>query len=134
MAVIVPIIRESNDDALEAAIQIAKSQDVPLVAVLSRPVEEFDEQKLSEEIDALSDRLDREDIAYSTEVRLGEEGIAKAIAEAASDVDASLVVVSLAQRPANGKLLLGSQIQRLLVDSPCSVLVVRQGLLPTAAE
>lgn len=134
MTVVVPLIRDANDDALSTAIKIARQQDMTLVAILSRPVSEFDQISIDEEIDALSDRLDREDIAYSMEVRLGEDELGVATAEVAADVDASLVVVSLAKRPANGKLLLGSQIQRVLVDTPCSVLVVPEGTASTLRE
>lgn len=79
MTVVVPLIRDANDDALSTAIKIARQQDMTLVAILSRPVSEFDQISIDEEIDALSDRLDREDIAYgarrSRGNRLNVEGI-----------------------------------------------------------
>ncbi|WP_394262561.1 universal stress protein [Trueperella sp.] len=134
MKVVVPIVGETNDEALSVAIKIARQQEMTLVAMLSRPVSEFDQESVDDEIDALCDRLDNEDIAYSTEVRLGEEDLGLAVAKVAADVEASLVVVSLAQPPTNGKLLLGSQIQRLLVGSPCSVLVVREKTLLEQGE
>lgn len=134
MKVVVPIVGETNDEALSVAIKIARQQEMTLVAMLSRPVSEFDQESVDDEIDALCDRLDNEDIAYSTEVRLGEEDLGLAVAKVAADVEASLVVVSLAQPPTNVKLLLGSQIQRLLVGSPCSVLVVREKTLLEQGE
>ena len=109
MKVVVPIVGETNDEALSVAIKIARQQEMTLVAMLSRPVSEFDQESVDDEIDALCDRLDNEDIAYSTEVRLGEEDLGLAVAKVAVDVEASLVVVSLAQPPTNGKLLLGRE-------------------------
>ncbi|MDP9807116.1 nucleotide-binding universal stress UspA family protein [Trueperella bonasi] len=134
MTVVVPVLDDAKDEALRVAIQIARRESMPLVALLNRPVSEFDQESVDAEIDALSDRLDREDIAYSTEVRLASQDLGASLAEVATHVEASIVVVSLAQRPTNGKLLLGSQIQRLLVESPCSVLVVREGTAQSCRE
>ncbi|QTG76278.1 universal stress protein [Trueperella pecoris] len=124
MPVVVPVTPGARDDALVAAIDLCQRQERPLVVLLRRPVSEFHQETVDAEIDDLTELLERVDIAFSIEVRLGEEELATHIANVVTQTKASLVVVSLAKRPVNGRLRLGSQIQKLLLESQCAVLVV----------
>ncbi|MDF2419986.1 universal stress protein [Trueperella pyogenes] len=125
MPIVVPV-NQGIDEALTSAIELAQRQDHKLIALLHRPLHECDQDFVDQEIDALTDQLDAADIAFSIEVRVGEKDLATHISELVTKEKADLVVVSLARKPVNGKLLLGSQIQKLLVECPCSVLVVRE--------
>ncbi|MEW6896870.1 universal stress protein [Trueperella pyogenes] len=125
MPIVVPV-NQGIDEALTSAIELAQRQDHKLIALLHRPLYEYDQDFVDQEIDALTDQLDAADIAFSIEVRVGEKDLATHISELVTKEKADLVVVSLARKPVNGKLLLGSQIQKLLVECPCSVLVVRE--------
>lgn len=125
MPIVVPV-NQGIDEALTSAIELAQRQDHKLIALLHRPLHECDQDFVDQEIDALTDQLDAADIAFSIEVRVGEKDLATHISELVTEEKADLVVVSLARKPVNGKLLLGSQIQKLLVECPCSVLVVRE--------
>ncbi|MEW6933378.1 universal stress protein [Trueperella pyogenes] len=125
MPIVVPV-NQGIDEALTSAIELAQRQDHKLIALLHRPLHEYDQDFVDQEIDVLTDQLDAADIAFSIEVRVGEKDLATHISELVTKEKADLVVVSLARKPVNGKLLLGSQIQKLLVECPCSVLVVRE--------
>lgn len=125
MPVIVPVSRGERDDALASAIDLCRREDRLLIALLHRPLGHFDQESIDAEVDELTDRLDSADIGFRIEVRLDEKDLAWQISDLAQDAS-SLVVVSLAHKPAGGKLILGSQIQKLLLECPCSVLVVRE--------
>ena len=45
----------------------------------------------------------------------------------AEDSDADLIVIGLRRRTPVGKLILGSNAQRILLDAPCPVLAVKVG-------
>jgi len=50
---------------------------------------------------------------------------ADAITSVAEEVKASLIVLGAKRRSPVGKLLLGSTVQRVLLDADCAVLVVK---------
>ena len=43
----------------------------------------------------------------------------------AEETDASLIIIGLRRRTPVGKLILGSNAQRVLLDAPCDVLAVK---------
>lgn len=53
------------------------------------------------------------------------EDLAGSIVEVASQEQADLVVVGLRRRSPVGKLVLGSGVQRILLEAPCPVLAVK---------
>lgn len=88
--------------------------------------------------------LDSEDaIAYETELgsvqkQLDELGIehqvrqlvrgnepAEDLIAVAEEIDADIIVIGLRRRSPVGKLILGSNAQRILLDAPCPVLAVK---------
>ena len=54
--------------------------------------------------------------------------VAEDIVDAATAEDAQLIVIGLRRRSPLGKLLLGSNAQRILLDAPCPVLAVKPNL------
>lgn len=83
----------------------------------------------AQDIDAAEDEvrqyLDSTDQTY--DVRLIDHGsdIAEDLIGVANDVQADVVVIGLRRRSPVGKLILGSNAQRILLDAPCLVLAVK---------
>ncbi|MFT4084813.1 MAG: universal stress protein [Nocardioides sp.] len=54
-----------------------------------------------------------------------EYGAAEELAAIAEEVSAELLVIGVRRRSPTGKLILGTQAQRILLEAPCPVLVVK---------
>ena len=118
--------------ALDAAVAEATSRQARLIVVLSERGHRFSGD--SGALDAQADevRLILEGTGLPFEVRQTTRGrdVAEDIVEAAVGADASLIVIGLRRRSPVGKLILGSNAQRILLDAPCPVLAVK----PTPAR
>lgn len=75
------------------------------------------------------DRLDASGIPYEIRRQIDDgadgHGAAEELVAIAEDVDAELVVIGVRRRSPVGKLILGTQAQRILLDAPCPVLAVK---------
>lgn len=68
---------------------------------------------------------DHPDLALEVHTAAEGHSLAGALVDLASEIDASLLVIGSRRRSAVGKLLLGSTVQRVLLDAPMPVLVVK---------
>ena len=85
-----------------------------------------DQRLLSESAVAdLRKRLDASGVVYEIDQRVRGHEAAEEVVEAADRVNASLIVIGLRRRTATGKLITGSQAQRILLDANCPVLAVK---------
>lgn len=77
------------------------------------------------EVDELTDELDAVGVPY--EVREAPDALdpAEELINAADASDAEFIVIGLRRRSPVGKLLLGSNAQRVLLDASCPVLAVK---------
>lgn len=109
--------------ALEAAIvEAARRQSRLLVLFSQRKGDDF--AVIEEKLDSVRDRLDEARLGY--DVRISESGdVADGLIDAAEEVDAELIVIGLRRRSPVGKLILGSNAQRILLDAPAPVLAVK---------
>jgi nucleotide-binding universal stress UspA family protein len=76
-------------------------------------------------VTALRSRLAGSGIGFEVRQLVRGRDAAEEIVEAASRLDASLVVIGLRRRTPTGKLLFGSQAQRVLLDAHSPVLAVK---------
>lgn len=126
MTVVVSYVStREGEAALTAAIDEAQRRSSRLIVVLARGGRGDEQTTLESEADALRDRLDHADIAYEVQpVRRGRD-VADDMVEIAEAHHAELIVIGLRRRSPVGKLLLGSQAQRILLDATCPVLAVK---------
>lgn len=119
-----------GDAALGAAMHEAQARGTRLIVVLSERGHRFgaESAELQGYADDVRQRLD--DAGLQHDVRLTSRGrdVADDIISAASEGAADLIVIGLRRRSPVGKLLLGSNAQRILLDAPCPVLAVKPNL------
>lgn len=115
--------------ALRRAAEEARLRQLKLVVVNShRGGREFGGEDAIESethLDEVRGELDGAGVEY--EVRQLVRGLdpAEDLVNVAKEVDAEFIVIGLRRRSPVGKLILGSNAQRVLLDSPCPVLAVK---------
>lgn len=110
--------------ALEAAVAEAQRREEQL-QVLAHGARGSDQSDIENTVDEARQQLEGSDIGYDVrQVQRGDD-VAEALMTAAEDGDASLIVIGLRRRSPLGKLILGSNAQRILLDAPCHVLAVK---------
>ncbi len=116
-----------GDAALTAAINEAKLREETLHVVnTSRGDAPVDNRLASEEqLAAVRDRLDASGVTYEIEQKFQGDDPASQLVDLADQLQASLIVIGLRRRTPTGKLLTGSQAQRILLDANCPVLAVK---------
>jgi len=128
MTVLVGYVPNSfGEAALSAAVaEAARRQERLLVVNMSRDDVLADAHRAADDQLARV-RRDLGELGVEAEVRRVEEGsdAAEALLEVATEVDASVLVIGLRHRTPVGKLLLGSNAQRLLLEASCPVLAVK---------
>ena len=117
--------------ALRRAAEEAKLRDMRLVVVNShRGGREFDRDDAIESEQQLDEvRATLQQAGVEHEVRQLVRGLDPAddLVNVATEVGADIIVIGLRRRSPVGKLILGSNAQRVLLDAPCPVLAVKAG-------
>ena len=116
-----------GEAALAAAISEAQLREQPLHIVNSARGDVLADKRFATEdnLDDVRARLDRTGVAYEIHQLVRGHEASEELVEAADRVKASLIVIGLRRRTATGKLLTGSQAQRILLDAHCPVLAVK---------
>ncbi len=117
----------SGEAALEAALTEAdRRRESLLVVNVGLPDAANDPRFLDEgERMRLADRLLFAGAAFEIEQLVRGRDAADELVEAAERVGASVLVIGMRRRSPTGKLLFGSQAQRVLLDADCPVLAVK---------
>ena len=117
--------------ALRRDAEEAKLRDMRLVVVNShRGGREFDRDDAIESEQQLDEvRATLQQAGVEHEVRQLVRGLDPAddLVNVANEVGADIIVIGLRRRSPVGKLILGSNAQRVLLDAPCPVLAVKAG-------
>jgi len=115
--------------ALRRAAEEAKLRGMRLVVVNShRGGREFDRDDAIESESQLEEVRDTlREAGVEHEVRQLVRGLDPAddVVNVATEVGADIIVIGLRRRSPVGKLILGSNAQRVLLDAPCPVLAVK---------
>lgn len=110
--------------ALQAAIIEAQRRHERLHVLVHGP-RGSDQSDIDQAVDEARERLEASDAGYDVRhVQRGDD-VAEALMTAAETASASLIVIGLRRRSPLGKLILGSNAQRILLDAPCPVLAVK---------
>jgi nucleotide-binding universal stress UspA family protein len=116
-----------GDAALTAAINEAQLRKEALHVVnTSRGDAPVDNRLASEDqLVAVRERLDASGVAYEVVQKFQGDDPAAQLVDLADRLQASLLVIGLRRRSPTGKLITGSQAQRILLDANCPVLAVK---------
>jgi nucleotide-binding universal stress UspA family protein len=104
---------------------LLRASDLVVVNSSRRRDGDVDEESFRVDFALVSQRLD--DGGVQVDVRRLGEGLepADALMAAAEELGASVLVIGLRRRSPVGKLILGSNAQRVLLDASCPVLAVK---------
>lgn len=110
--------------ALESGIVEAGRRDSRL-EIMVHATRGSDEESMEAAIAEAVERLDASAIDYQVhQVERGGD-VADDLIELAEQSGAGLIVIGLRRRSPVGKLILGSNAQRILLDAPCAVMAVK---------
>jgi nucleotide-binding universal stress UspA family protein len=130
MAVVVGYVpTEEGRAALHRAAQECKLRNTRLIVINSnRGGKDLDAAEAARYESELQDvRKELDSVGVSNEVRQLVRGLepAEDIIAVAQEVSADFIVIGLRRRSPVGKLILGSNAQRILLEAPCPVLAVK---------
>ena len=121
--------KPEGEAALDRAIDEAKLRGAKVVVVNShRGGQEFDApaaRKAEDQMDAVKGRLESSGVKYDLRQLVRGFEPAEDLINIADSSDAELIVIGLRRRSPVGKLILGSNAQRILLDAKCPVLAVK---------
>jgi nucleotide-binding universal stress UspA family protein len=130
MAIVVGYVpRAEGRAALRRAAEEARLRGTRLIVINSnrggRDLDDEDAVRHERELDEVREQLDRDGI--ENEVRQLVRGLepAEDLIAVAAEVGADFIVIGLRRRTPVGKLILGSNAQRVLLEAPCPVLAVK---------
>ena len=113
--------KPEGEAALDAAIDEARRRSATLVVVNARR----DAAAAEPDLTGVREKLTGSGLSFDLrEVVQGLDASEDLIA-VAEDTGAELIVIGLRRRTPVGKLILGSNAQRVLLDAPCPVLAVK---------
>ena len=115
--------------ALTRAVDEARMRRSRLVVINSnRGGRDFDEdatRAADTELQRVSDELTGDGLELEVRQLVRGNEPAEDLISVANETDADLIVIGLRRRTPVGKLILGSNAQRILLDAPCAVLAVK---------
>jgi nucleotide-binding universal stress UspA family protein len=121
--------KPEGDAALRLAAQEATLRGSSLLIVNSHrgghELDDPDAGTLRTQLDDVRDRLTATGIEHEVRQLVRGADPAEDLVAVAGDVSADLIVIGLRRRSPVGKLILGSNAQRILLDAPCPVLAVK---------
>ena len=116
-----------GEAALTAAISEAQLREEPLHIINSSRGDVLADRRYASEdtLDEVRARLDSTGVAYEIHQLVRGHDASEELVSEADRLRAKLIVIGLRRRTATGKLITGSQAQRVLLEANCPVLAVK---------
>ena len=116
-----------GEAALTAAVAEARLRQQPLHVVNSSRGDALTDTRFASEqaLATVRAQLDEAGVVYEIAQEVRGHEASEEVVDAADRVQASLIVIGMRRRTPTGKLLTGSQAQRILLDANCPVLAVK---------
>ncbi|MGY1836115.1 universal stress protein [Blastococcus sp. SYSU DS0510] len=116
-----------GEAALATAIREARLRDEPLHVVNTSRGDSLVDNRFAspEALAAVRAELERSGCVYEIAQQVGGHEASEELVEIADRLRASMIVIGLRRRTPTGKLITGSQAQRILLDANCPVLAVK---------
>ncbi|PQZ92946.1 universal stress protein UspA [Arthrobacter sp. MYb227] len=113
--------------ALEAAITECARRDAKLLVINSTRADRTVDKNyaFSDDLATLHSILQESGVTYEVRQFVSEQLASDDVIEAADEVDAELIVIGVRRRSPVGKMLMGSDSQRILLQADCNVLAVK---------
>lgn len=123
------VAKPEGDAALDRAVQEARLRDAKLVVVNSQrggKTADYGELALTDEqVSGVRARLELAGVEFEVRGLVLGNDPAEDVVGVAEDLDAELIIIGLRRRTPVGKLIMGSNAQRILLDASCPVLAVK---------
>jgi len=123
------VAKPEGEAALGQAIEEARMRGLKLIVVSShRGGQEYDvaaAERVEADLEVVRQRLDASEVSYDIHQLVRGFEPAEDLISIAEANSAELLVIGLRRRTPVGKLILGSNAQRILLDAPCMVLAVK---------
>ena len=130
MAIVVGYV--SNPEgraALQRAAEEARFRSTKLIVINSNKggshLDADEAVRADKELSDVRAQLDADGVAHEVRQLVRGKEPAEDLIAVAEEVDADFIVIGLRRRTPVGKLILGSNAQRILLDAPCPVLAVK---------
>lgn len=116
-----------GEAALDAAVREARAHATDLVVVnIARGEAVLERRRLyDDQAEQLTTTLTGTGVPFVLRRELESGDPADALLQLADELGPDLIVIGLRRRSATGKLIFGSNAQRILMDAPCPVLTVK---------
>jgi nucleotide-binding universal stress UspA family protein len=125
------VAKPEGEAAVEQGIAEARLRNASLIVVNShrggRDFDSDDSTRVDADLAALDAKLRASGLEYDVRQLVRGFEPAEDLISIAESSGADLIVIGLRRRTPVGKLILGSNAQRILLDAPCPVLAVKVG-------
>jgi len=130
MAIVVGYVpRAEGRAALRRGAEEARLRNTRLVVINSnrggRDLDEKEAARHEQELATVRAELDRDGIENEVRQLVRGNEPAEDLIAVAGEIDADFIVIGLRRRTPVGKLIMGSNAQRILLEAPCPVLAVK---------
>lgn len=128
MIVVGYLATREGRQGITSALDEAVRRNSPVTVVVSEKSGGITPETRTErttELEALSTTAQERGIDLDIQILSERHDVAEDLIAVATETNADVIVIGLRRRSPVGKLILGSNAQRILLDSPCPVLAVK---------